>query len=266
MENENENTLYLPRDLVTAVDRAIHIENISSHQVILWNNRRDRVLPASVHGDVSLQDRTNCHHEVSNFMTKVRKVFHTHTVSRMLEYATNEKKMMNFDGQPISSFDELKKLFDRHRGDHDKDSDAFDCLYKPFSCGWTAQVETQVMADLNIKYRKWTNKERAPIGFVARCLTKVLKEKRGRIKWLRRRLPCEKDDEGHLKRRRGMHRMEFDPSLHYREDVEGPIQTKKKVSCFCVCRCPCQFTNRFIAPPLCFFVASVEILGSLRSI
>lgn len=92
MENENENTLYLPRDLVTAVDRAIHIEKISSHQVILWNNRRDRVLPASVHGDVSLQDRTKCHKEVSNFMTKVRQVCRTHTVSRMLEYATNEKK------------------------------------------------------------------------------------------------------------------------------------------------------------------------------
>ena len=78
-----------------------------------------------------------------------------------------------------------------------KNDVTFRILYDVFHPGWEIKDENLVMMEIGLTYRAWEDEETIqPKGWVAKTNSKVLKEKRKQITWVRRRQPQEVTTDG----------------------------------------------------------------------
>jgi hypothetical protein len=139
----------------------------------------------------------------------------------MVTYASNVLKWERIDGQPISTYREMRVRAD-WKAKFGTDSEKKEIWQRVFDGGfpknWEHMEEMSIMKKENLDYRPWIAETIVKKGFVARIMTKELNIKRKDFKGCKRRTDAEHDQDGNPIRRRNKHTIEYNPDAHFQNN------------------------------------------------
>lgn len=230
-DNDDNKVKYYSRDFITHKEVAITSGTVTaSHVHMHINKNKEKLSLNGVIADVTEEQKEECAKHMRTLRTTILR-FATKRIEEMaVEYSNNVLQYKREDGQEVS---ESKDVVAAAKRCHRKgvDDDNFKLLYEEcFVDGWEFSSEAKCLHDYKIIYRQWTEKQKAPKGFVAKLHTLALNKYRRKYNWIKKKVKDEDDTENasiQEKQRKGP--IKFDPKKHVR-DLKKNKPTKRNIT------------------------------------
>ena len=213
-------TIFLSRDFLDNVAGALIITNVTASHVFQHKNNNRKVLPATIWLEPTLEQRLLTLEYMRELKCKIQMIARDRIENIMVTYASNVLKWEHLDGQPISTYRDMRVRAD-WKTKFGTDSEKKEIWQMVFDGGfpknWEHMEEMSIMKKENLDYRPWITETLVKKGFVARIMTKELNIKRKDFKGCKRRTDAEHDQDGKTIRRRNKHRIEYNPDAHFKK-------------------------------------------------
>lgn len=191
--------------------------NVTATHVFQHNNKAHEVLPATIVKEPTNEQKIETLEYMQELKDIVAKLARDIIIKKYILYASDALKWERPDGQPISTYTEVRNIasWKTIHGTVDEKKQIWNMVFDGnFEKGWEHTEEMLIMRDQKMDYRPWVSQKTVKKGFVARILSKELNIKRKDFTGYIRRTKAEHDEEGNPIRRRNKHSMEFDPTSH----------------------------------------------------
>ena len=123
-------------------------------------------------------------YEILKFKESLSKNIRDTIKHLFVTYASETLKYRRSDGQPVSTWREVK-IASQVEYTEGRIESSFDLLYKSFPTGWETLQEDMLLHELKVTYRPWTSDNKAPKGFMAKFFSSLLSCKRKKIEYVR---------------------------------------------------------------------------------